>query len=90
MFIEIIRPDGDLKREVWVFYLSIDYKATIYLDSFSFQAKKSSRHRKWLKQTHWQRLDKRSNNICRLPIPSDVEAEMRSMFQDFIKTLPIE
>lgn len=89
MRIEIIRPDGDLKREVWTFSLNISYSSPcIYFDAYSFQDKETKRH-KWVRQSHWERLDHRSNNIDNPPIPTDVEAEMRSRYQEAILTIPI-
>ena len=88
---EIIRPNGDLKREVWEFSLSVSYSSPyIYFDSYSFQTKESPRHKKWTRQTHWERLHRRDNNIDNPPLPTDVEAEMRQRFQEYIMTLPIQ
>lgn len=90
MRIEIFRHSGDLKREAWVFSLNTGYHSPcIYFDDYSFQTKESTRHRKWTQQTHWMRLDRRSNNIDNPPLPTDVEAEMRSRYQEYILTLPI-
>lgn len=90
MNIEVIRPDGDLKREVWHFSLSIPYgNACIYFDDYSFQTRETARHKKWIKQTHWERLDRRTNNIGEPSIPSNVEQEIRTRFQQAILTLPI-
>ena len=90
MNIEIIRANGDLKREVWDFSLDVSYGSPcIYFDDYSFQTKESTRHRKWLKQTHWTRLMRRDNNIDNPPLPSDVKAEMLSRYQESILTLPI-
>ncbi len=90
MRIEIIRPNGDLKREVWVFVLGGSFTShCICFDAYSFQTKESIRHRTWKKQTHWMRLDHRNNNIDNPPLPPDVKAEMRSRFQEYILTLPI-
>ena len=91
MNIEIIRHSGDLGREVWGFNLSVGYsQSCIYFDSYSFQTKETTRHRKWVKQTHWGRLDQRSSNIERPILPSDIEAEVRNGYQDFIMTLPVK
>ena len=90
MEIEIIRPNGDLKREVWHFSLSITiFSSCIYFDGYSIQTKESTRHKKWLPQTHWRRLDRRSNNIDNPPLPPNVEAEMRGLYQEYTMTLPI-
>lgn len=87
---EIIVPKGDLKREVWRFSLSVGYSSPcIYFDSYSFQTKASPRHRNWISQTHWVRSERRTNNIDKPHIPTEVEIEMRSRYQEYIKTIPI-
>lgn len=91
MRIEIVSPDGDLKREVWTFTLSTSWASScIYFDSYSFQTRESSRHKKWIKQTHWTRFDRRDNNIENPLIPPDVETQMREGFSNKVKELPIE
>lgn len=87
---EIIRPDGDLKREVWNFSIVIDHSGrnSITLQYYSFQTKETKRH-KWKAQTHWTRYDRRSNNIDIPPIPLDVDKEIHGIYQKFISTLPI-
>lgn len=90
MNIEIIKPDGDLMREVWYFSLSIGYsQSCIYFNSYSFQTRGSTRHRNWQKQTHWERLDKRRNNIDSPPLPSEVERGVIEKYQAYILTLAI-
>ncbi len=87
---EIIRPDGDLKREVWHLSLSTGYSSPcIYLNDYSFQTRKTTRHKNWQTQTRWERLDRRTNSIGEPPIPPDVEKEIRSRYQQAILTLPI-
>jgi len=89
--IEIIDYHGDLKREVWRFGLSVGYASScIYFDGYSFQEKESTRHRNWIEQTHWGRLDRRSNNIDRPVLPDNIEVEMRKRYQEYILTLPIK
>lgn len=92
MKIEIIRQNGDLKREVWEFALHVDYsnRASIYLQFYAFQTKETARHRKWVSQTHWQRYDKRQNNIDFPPIPLDVDKEVHERYKQFIDTVNIE
>lgn len=92
MRVEIIRPDGDLKREVWYFLLDVGYggHGRIYLDHYSFQDRPSTRHRKWQSQTIWDRLDHRESNIEVAPLPKDVEAEMREAYRKYIDLLPIK
>lgn len=90
MKIEIVLPDGDLKREVWDFSLSVGYSSPcIFFDAYCFQTKLSTRHRNWISQTHWQRLEHRNNNIENPPLPKEVEEEMRSRYQECIKEIPI-
>ena len=88
---EIIRPDGDLKREVWRFNITIDYSGrdSITLQYYSFQTKETTRHRKWVAQTYWNRYDRRQNNIDIPPIPLDVDKEIHEIYQAFVGTLPI-
>jgi hypothetical protein len=90
MRIEIIRPDGDLKREIWAFTLSVDYsRPCIYFDHYSFQTRESTRKRIWHKETYWDRLNTRESNIPYAVIPHEVDAEMRIRYRDYIATLPI-
>ncbi len=87
--VEIIRANGDLKREVWGFAINIGYtNSSIYFDDYSFQTKESKRHH-WKRQTHWTRLMRRDNNIDNPPLPPDVVSEMQSYYQEYILTLPI-
>ena len=86
---EIIRPDGDLKREVWTFDLQLIYHLCIYFDRYSFQTRETRRH-KWKVQTHWDRLNRRDNTIASPPLPPDVEAEVRPYFAEQVRALPIE
>ncbi len=87
----VTRFNGALKREVWDFYLNIGYSAPcIYFNSYSFQTKETTRHKKWVAQTHWERLDRRNNNIDNPPLPSDVEGEVRTRFQEYIMSIPIK
>jgi len=89
MNLEIIRPNGDLKREVWNFNLNVGWTGSpcIYFSYYSFQARDTTQH-KWVKHTHWDRL-RRDNNIDSPPLPSDVEAEARAYFQKQVGELPI-
>jgi hypothetical protein len=91
MNIQIIRPDGDLKREVWNFSLYISWGSDkkIYFDHYSFQTKESTRHRVWKPQTNWGRLTRQNNTIDEPPLPADVEKEMREKFSEMVKALPI-
>jgi len=87
---EIIRPSGNLKREVWHFNLGIDsHPPCIRLAGYSFQTRETTRHRIWKKQTHWDKYDRRSNNIDTPPLPADVDREIHEAYQEFIDTLSI-
>ena len=89
---EVIRYHGDLKREVWRFFLYSYHprEEGIYLESYFFQEKDSPRRRKWSNQTQWNRFYRRENNITSPPIPPDVEKEVREYYKNLIDTLPIE
>ncbi len=90
MNLEVIRADGDLKREVWNFSLNIGYDSPrIYFDYYAFQTRPTTRYKKWYSQTHWGRLEHRENNTNCPPLPSDVEAEMRKRYQETIMRIPI-
>ena len=87
---EIVQYSGDLKREVWEFSLGIGHiSPCIYFDHYSFQTRESSPHKNWVKQTHWARLDHRTNNIDSAPLPQEIESEMRSRYQEYIMKFPI-
>jgi len=90
MRLEIIRPNGDLEREVWQFNLNLGLTGSpcIYLQYYSFQTRGTKRH-KWVEQTHWQKIDRRYNNISDPPLPPDVEDEMRKRYQEYILTLHV-
>jgi hypothetical protein len=92
MRVEVIRPDGDTKREIWHFSLCIDIggRDHIYFDRYSFQTKGSTRHRIWKTQRVWDRLDHRGSDIEAAPLPKDVETEVRSKLSEFVATLPIK
>jgi len=92
MQLVITRPDGDLKHEVWWFTLNIGWVGSpcIFFEGYSFETRDSLRHRKWVKQTHWTRLDhSRNNNITEPPLPPDVENEVRTRYQESITNLAI-
>jgi len=90
MNIEIVRPNGDLKREVWSFGIGLDFHPPcIILARYSFQTKETKRH-KWRAETHWERYDRRNNNIPFPPIPLDVDKEIHARYQEYIATLPVQ
>lgn len=92
MRIEITRPDGDLKREVWEFTLSgyiMDW--CIYFDAYKIQTRGGNQSKKWTTQTNWYRLNHNTgyNDIDNPPLPNDVEAELRSRLKDYTDTITI-
>ena len=91
MQVEIIESYGDLKREVWNFTLiaGVGGFPYIYLDSYFFQTKESTRHKKWIVQTHWTRIMSRHNNIDKPPLPEAIEEIMRQRFAGQVKELPL-
>lgn len=90
MNIEIIRPHGDLKRERWTFSLMINFATpTIYWDSYIFEARENTRHKKWSNQSIWTRLNKRDNTTTNPPLPDDVKIEVRKTFASRVVTLLI-
>ncbi len=91
MNIAILRTHGELKRELWEFGIGLDFHPPcIYLARYTFQIRESTRHRKWIMETHWERFDKRNNNIPIPPIPLDVDKEVHAKYQEYINTLPIQ
>lgn len=90
MNIQIIRPDGDLKREVWDFALYVNFHPDcIAFNYYSLQTRETTRHRIWKHQTNWERLERRNRTIDKPPLPPDVEKEMREKFSEMVKALPI-
>ena len=90
MIAQIKDYEGDLKREVWTFSVSVSVgDPIIYFDSFSFETRPTLRHKNWQVQSHWQRLDTRRNNIDCPAIPSYIEQQMRDSFIALIKITPI-
>lgn len=82
MNIEIIRPNGDLKRERWTFSLVVGWAddSIIYLDTYRFETRETLRHKKWHSQTQWDRLDNRRNTMKTPLLFADVVAEARHIF----------
>lgn len=90
MNIEIIRPNGDLKREVWCFSLQVYFSSDcIYFERFAFQTRENKRHKKWITQLNWERLNSKNSNMDNPPVSTDVEAELRKRCQEYVATLPI-
>lgn len=91
MRIEIIRPDGDLKREVWSFTLYVNYsQSCIYFNSYYFQTKESKRKRNWTNQSYWTKFFSRESNIPCPNIPQDIQEEIHNKYAEYVKTLPIK
>jgi len=87
---EVIEFIGYSKREVWTFDLNVSYKPVLYLENYSFQTKESPRHRLWIRQTHWDRLMKRDNNIPSPPLPKDITQRAINYFVEQIKSVEVE
>ena len=89
MHIEVIKPKGDLERERWRFYLSIDYRTTLSFDTFIFETKESTRHRKWERQSYYDRTMRRESTIDRPEIPQDVLDTVKSEITQVINGLEV-
>lgn len=96
MKLEIIRTDGDLKREVWTFILLTDpYRGIsgnhIKFDRYQSQYKDNTRQRNWRLSGLWDCMDKREyhSTIQNPPLPIDVENEIREKYSEMVKVLPI-
>ena len=91
MQIEIVRPDGDLKCEVWDFWLYIAFEdGNIYLDNYQFQTRESSRRKKWTTQTRWSRLEPRVSTVAKPTVPPDVADEVKTRLAAWVSTLRIK
>jgi len=85
----VILPDGDLRREVWEFTLSVgSARAIIWFDSFTLATRVTRRHR-WVTKSIWVRTVPRGNNTEKPAIPAQVEAEVRKYFADAISKVEI-
>ena len=89
MRIEIIELNGDLKREVWEYYLHTDFENRINLESYSFQERATKRHG-WKPQSWWQSLDKRQNTMDKPVTPLRIEVQVKQRCKDFIDAIPIK
>jgi len=91
MRIEIIRPDGDLKREVWTFDVIIGWvqDGRIYLDSYHFEKRDTPRKRKWVVESHWERIEARRNLFAKPTVPADIELAVRNELAKGISSIPI-
>ena len=89
--LEIIKPDGDLKREKWVFEirLSIGRDGYISFDYFGFETRPTRRHRKWTVQNQWSRFSLRDSTMPEPVIPPDIEVRIRELYKAMIRRLPI-
>jgi len=85
---DIIQPDGDLKREVWSFEL-FNFKPEIRLMYYSFQTRPSTRHKKWITQSHWDRLDQRYNSFAEPPISVQAIYDAKEYFIQQIKNAEV-
>ena len=85
----VILPDGDLRREIWEFYISVSVSGShIWFDGYVVEIRFSTRH-VWKRQSIWRRTMSRGNTIVKPAIPAQVEAEMRKYFADAISKVEI-
>jgi hypothetical protein len=90
--IEIIENEGELKRKVWNFSVSIDYgRCCIYFDSYIVYTRRTKRCN-WIKthdEPRWVRTDHRDNNIPCPEIPVNIKQELEQRLIDLVSELPI-
>ena len=88
--VEIIIPNGDLKREVWSFYLRVDFaRISLWLDEYYLETKETKRH-KWKWQSRWIRTMSRDSNIEQPVAPEYVITEAKDKYKTMIDNLQIE
>ncbi len=91
MRIEVVRNDGDLKREVWQFFLNIDYgRSVIRFERYALE-ERATKRRIWQNKGLWDKIDLRlyHSTVQNPPLPADVEAEARQRFAEAVAKLPI-
>lgn len=90
MYIEIIRRENELSRQVWRFTIDISYSGScIYFDYYHIETRRTSRCN-WVISKSWTRLERRYNTIQEPILPDDVKAEALQHFANNIKTLPFK
>ena len=72
MLIKIIVPNGDLKREVWEFTLSVTYRVNLRFVCYAFEERETLRCRKWKPQSFWNVYFERESNIACPTVPLSV------------------
>jgi hypothetical protein len=88
---DIIRIDGDLKREIWYFDLTqFSGELTLLLSYYRKQTRRTNRCRNWDTQINWSRILTRDNDIETPPLPEDVEREIRAYYEIAMKELPLK
>jgi hypothetical protein len=85
----IIQPNGNLEREVWEFDLETGFEPHLRLMSFAFQTRPSTRHKKWINQNRWDRLDRRNNTITSPPYSAQVVNNAKEYFINYIRTTEV-
>jgi hypothetical protein len=87
----IINLVNELTRKRWEFSLWADFSgASIQLDFYVLETKKSTRDWVWHCQDKWGTFGKRNNTINEPPMDANVESEVRQLFINQIKDLPIK
>lgn len=88
MRVEIIRNHGDLKRERWLFRLSMNGDVRLYLCLWAFETRETKRH-SWRSHGFWDRTDSRSSTVGSVIAPPDVVAEAKLQLGTTIAGLPV-
>jgi hypothetical protein len=80
MLIKIIVPNGDLKREVWEFTLSVTYRVNLRFVCYAFEERETLRHRIWKTQSLWGTYFERASNIARPTVPLNVIEQAKERY----------
>jgi len=87
--IEVVRNNGDLKRERWTFFLHIDYsRSVIWFERYVLE-ERATNHRIWQNKGLWDKIDEYHSTVQDPPLPADIEAEARQRFAEAVAKLPI-
>ena len=86
MYIRITFNAGDLKREEWSFYVTIEsgINLVISLNSYTYQTRETKRHRVWRNEKIWERLDHRYNTIEKPAVPAQVDTDVRNQLKKMV------
>jgi hypothetical protein len=87
---EIIRADGNLRREIWYFDLtSFSGRLTLMLSDYYVHTRKTTRC-KWGQEKHWNHIFQRDSDLKTPPLPKDVEREIRAYYSVAVDEMPIK